>query len=62
MSNYKELFSLGTLKHIGSIFTESFLVLYFLSLSNNNILPLGIYYLIVYATIYFTIYFFKIFF
>ena len=42
MNNYKVLFSLRVLKSILNIFVESFLVLYFLDLSANNILPFGI--------------------
>ena len=54
--NYLSLFSLRLLKHTILIFTDSFPLLYFLQLSNNNIIPLGIYYLISYITVYLTIF------
>ena len=56
MNNYKVLFSLRVLKSILNIFVESFLVLYFLDLSANNILPFGIYKLVSVTTIFFTIF------
>lgn len=56
LNNYKILFLLRILKSILALFTESFLVLYFLKLSNNNILPLGIYNLISVTVIFFTIF------
>ncbi len=46
MSNYKIIFSLRILKSILKTFVDSFLVLYFLELSDSNILPLGIYKLV----------------
>lgn len=46
ISNYKILMSLRVLKGILSNFVDVFMVLYFLTVSNNNILPLGIYNLI----------------
>lgn len=56
IDNYKVLFSLRLLKSILQTFVDSFLVLYFLTLSNSNILPLGIYkmvsMLIVFVTIF----------
>ncbi len=55
--NYQSLFSLRLLKSIIGIFTSNFLVLYFLELNNQNILPLGIYYIVVYLTIFLTIFF-----
>lgn len=55
--NYQTLFSLRLLKSIIGIFTSNFLVLYFLELNNQNILPLGIYYIVVYLTIFLTIFF-----
>ncbi len=55
--NYQSLFGLRLLKSIIGIFTSNFLVLYFLELNNQNILPLGIYYMIVYITVFFTIFF-----
>ncbi len=55
--NYQSLFSLRLLKSVIGIFTSNFLVLYFLELNNQNILPLGIYYIVVYLTIFLTIFF-----
>ena len=52
MSNYKVLFSLRILKNILTTFVDSFFVLYFLDVSNSNILPLGIYKLIAVIAIY----------
>lgn len=56
LDNYKVLFGLKILKSILQIFVDSFLVLYFLTLSNSNILPLGIYksisMLVVFTTIF----------
>ena len=46
LSNYKILFSLRILKSILSNFVDVFLVLYFLEIADNNILPLGIYKLV----------------
>ncbi len=43
LDNYKILFILRILKSILTTFVDSFLVLYFLTLSASNILPLGIY-------------------
>lgn len=57
--NYKTLFSLKTLKYITNIFTESFFILYFMSLSNNNIISIGLYYLIMYTVVMITIYMLK---
>ena len=58
MSNYKVLFSMRVLKSILSSFVDVFLVLYFLDVSESNVLPLGIYKLIdviaVFAVIFFT--------
>lgn len=39
------------LKKAINIFTDSFFVLYFMQLTNNNILPLGIYYLFLYTAL-----------
>ena len=44
--NYKILFLLRILKSILNNFVDVFLVLYFLTVSNSNILPLGIYKLV----------------
>ena len=52
MSNYKVVFILRVLKNIISKFVDSFLVLYFLTVSERNILPLGIYKLVSVITIY----------
>lgn len=52
MNNYKVLFSLRTLKEILVNFVDSFLVLYFLDISDSNILFLGIYKLVAVIAIY----------
>lgn len=52
MSNDKVVFILRVLKNIISKFVDSFLVLYFLTVSERNILPLGIYKLVSVITIY----------
>lgn len=52
MNNYKILFSLRVLKSILTSFVDSFFILYFLEISNSNILPLGIYRLVAITTIY----------
>ncbi len=52
MNNYKVLFSLRILKNILTNFVDSFFVLYFLDISDRNIVPLGIYKLIAIITIY----------
>lgn len=52
MNNYKVLFSLRTLKNILTNFVDSFLVLYFLDVSDRNIVPLGIYKLVSIIAIY----------
>lgn len=59
MSNYKVLFSLRILKNILTSFVDSFLILYFLDVSNSNILPLGIYKLVAVIAIYSVIFFVK---
>lgn len=56
MSNYKVLFSLRILKSILVTFVDSFLVLYFLELSDSNILPLGIYKLVAMTFVFGTIF------
>jgi len=58
-SNYKILFYLRTLKSISSTFIDSFLVLYFIQLSSNNILPFGIYKIVCTTVIFLTIYLLK---
>ena len=51
------LYGLKTLKSILETFVESFLVLYFLEVSDNNIIPLGIYQLISMITVWLVIFF-----
>lgn len=52
LDNYKIIFGLKILKHLLVNFIDVFLVLYFLTISNQNILPLGIYKLVGVITIY----------
>lgn len=52
IDNYKVLFNLRILKEILASFVDSFLVLYFLDVSDHNILPLGIYKLVAVVSIY----------
>lgn len=52
MNNYKILFSLRILKSVLNNFIDIFLVLYFLTVSGANILPLGIYKLVAMVTVY----------
>lgn len=54
--NYKVLFSLRLLKSILTNFVDVFLVLYFINVSNNNILPLGIYKLVAIIAIWLVIF------
>lgn len=54
--NYKVLFSLRLLKSILTDFVDVFLVLYFINVSNNNILPLGIYKLVAMITVWLVIF------
>lgn len=56
MNNYKALFLLRTLKSIFTTFLDSFLVLYFLDVSESNILPLGIYKLVSMSTVFIVIF------
>ncbi len=56
MNNYKVLFYLRILKSILTTFVDSFLVLYFLELSDSNILPLGIYKLVAMTFVFGTIF------
>lgn len=56
LNNYKILFSLRILKSILNHFIDVFLVLYFLKVSNSNILPLGIYKLVSVITIWLIIF------
>ncbi len=55
--NYYSLLGMRILKKTIAIFTDSFLVLYFLQLSNNNIIPLGIYNLFQYTITFLVIFF-----
>ena len=52
MNNYQVLFSLRVLKNIITSFVDIFLVLYFLDISDSNILPLGIYKLVAIIALY----------
>lgn len=52
VNNYQILFSLRVLKNILNNFIDVFFVLYFLTVSNSNILSLGIYKLIAIVAIY----------
>ena len=56
LDNYKVLFLLRVLKSIITNFVDVFLVLYFLDVSDSNILPLGIYKLVAVITIYLVIF------
>lgn len=57
--NYKVLFLLRLLKSILTNFVDVFLVLYFINVSNNNILPLGIYKLVAMSTVWIVIFLLK---
>ncbi len=57
--NPKILFSLRILKHIIDNFIDTFFVLYFLDVSSENIIPLGIYQILQVAVTYFAIYFLR---
>ena len=57
MNNYKILFSLRVLKNIITNFVDIFLVLYFLDISDSNIIPLGIYKLVAILAIYIVMFF-----
>lgn len=56
MSNYKVLFGIRVLKSIFTTFIDSFLVMYFLDVSESNILPLGIYKLVSVSTVFIVIF------
>lgn len=56
MKNQKTLFGLRLLKKITDSFIDTFFVLYFMDVSQENIVPLGIYQIIMVITVYFTIY------
>lgn len=51
-NNYNIMFALRTLKSIFITFCDNFLVLYFFSLSDSNILPIALYKLVSIFTIY----------
>lgn len=57
MTNYRILSALRLLKSTIDIFINSFFVMYFLKLSNNNIPKLGVYYIIVNTVIFLSIFF-----
>lgn len=59
MNNYKVLFNLNIFKNILTNFVDSFLILYFLDVSDSNILPLGIYKLVAIFAIYGVIFFLR---
>lgn len=56
MKNDKVLFCLKILKSILTTFVDSFFMLYFLQLSNRNIVPIGIYKLVAVITIFIVIF------
>ena len=56
LDNYRVLFSLRILKSILLTFVDSFLVLYFMNISDSNILPFGIYKLVSITVVFFTIF------
>jgi len=56
LDNYKVLFLLRILKSILHNFIDVFLVLYFLTVSNSNILPLGLYKLVAIVAIWLVIF------
>lgn len=56
MNNYKVLFGLRILKNILTTFVDSFLVMYFLDISDSNIVPLGIYKIVGVIAIYIVIF------
>lgn len=56
IKNYKILGGLKIVNNVIDLFISTFFVMYFLRMSNNNIVPLAIYYLIVYITVYVTIF------
>jgi len=57
MKNDKVLFCLKVLKSMLATFVDSFFMLYFLQLSNRNIVPIGIYKLVAVITIFMVIFF-----
>lgn len=59
LNNYKILFLLRVLKSIVTSFVDIFLVLYFLDVSDNNIITLGIYKLVAMITVWLVIFLFR---
>lgn len=57
MKSQKTLFCLRLLKNIIDSFIDTFFVLYFLSVSSDNIVPLGVYYILQIVTVYLVFYF-----
>lgn len=57
--NYYTIFGLRLLKSIITIFIDAFFVLYFLTISNDNLFSLSIYYIIVYISVFLSIFFVK---
>ena len=57
LDNYTILFCLRILKSILNNFVDVFLVLYFLTISNSNIIPLGIYKLVAVISIWLVMFF-----
>ena len=54
--NYKAISGLRIFKSVIDLFISTFFVMYFLNLSNDNLIPLAIYYIILYFTVHFTIF------
>lgn len=59
LNNYRILFVFRILKTLLGLFLDSFLVLYFMTLSDSNILPFGVYKLISVTVLYLTIFFLR---
>lgn len=55
-TNYKAISGLKIFKNVIDLFISTFFVMYFLNLSNDNLIPLVCYYLIVYFTVWLTIF------
>lgn len=56
LNNYRILFIFRMIKILLNLFLDSFFVLYFMTLSNNNIVPFGLYKLISITVLYITIF------
>lgn len=56
MNNYKVLLSMKLVKNILTTFIDSFLVLYFLTVSKSNIIPLGMYHIIEVTMVFLTMF------